>query len=384
MSQGKEHSAYWDIVKGLAIIAVVMGHCGIQPAFVYLFHLAVFFFVTGYFYNETRYGDDPFRYFSARLAGSWPRFFFYSACCVLLHNFFVTRGLYDPDTGLYNHTTMLTSVLHSAAMQNTETIEGALWFVPAWLLSSAIFGGIVWFGRMTGRRLGSLQIGFLQSDARNRTPGEKASLHRHPERIEAAATALGVAAAGITGLFLYDRKCYLPYNMHCAILVVPLYYAAWMMRRYFPSFKRYATWYGAAVSAVLLYLVNTKLYIFIDISAMSIPGIRYYPVSLLGIYFVLSLSALAERVPLLSKGLAFLGRHSFDIMALHFLVFKLVDLAYARLLPAAAAAGNLSGFPVAFRDRLEPFYLVLGLLIPVLIGCVLDQLVDFLLPRQSA
>ena len=92
MNQNTTRSAYWDIIKGLAIIAVVMGHCGILTRFVYLFHLAVFFFVTGYFYNENKYGDDPFRYFGARLAGCWPRYFFYSICLVLVHNFFVTHG----------------------------------------------------------------------------------------------------------------------------------------------------------------------------------------------------------------------------------------------------------------------------------------------------
>ena len=49
MSRAADRSSYWDIVKGFAVITVVMGHCGVFPAFVYLFHLAVFFFVTGFF-----------------------------------------------------------------------------------------------------------------------------------------------------------------------------------------------------------------------------------------------------------------------------------------------------------------------------------------------
>ena len=357
MSRNTERSAYWDIVKGFAIIAVVMGHCGIMTAFVYLFHLAVFFFVTGYFYNENKYGDDPFRYFGVRLAGCWPRFFFYSICCVLVHNFFVTHGLYA-NAELYNHTTMLTYILHSASMQCTETMQGAMWFVPAWLLSSACFGGIVWFGRTAARRIGG------------------------SSRIEPAVIALGVLAAGITGLFLYDRQCYLPYNLHCAILVIPLYYAAWMMRRHLPSFKRFTTWYGALTSAVLLHLVNTRLRIYIDISAMSIPGVSYYLISLLGIYLVLSLSVLAERIQWLSKGLAFLGRHSFDIMALHFLVFKLIDLVYARFAAVSATAENLAGFPVGFRGELEPVYLALGVLLPALAGWAVDRISRFLLPEK--
>ena len=107
-------SFYWDIVKGLGIIAIVLGHSGyFAGAFVYLFHLALFFFITGYFYNEAKYGDDPFAYFGARLSGAWPRYFFYAAVFVLLHNFFVGHGLYAGQPA-YNHTMMLLLFLPGA------------------------------------------------------------------------------------------------------------------------------------------------------------------------------------------------------------------------------------------------------------------------------
>lgn len=65
-TQKKARSLYWDIVKGWGIIAIVLGHTGyFAGAFVYLFHLALFFFITGYFYNETKYGDTPFLYFGS-------------------------------------------------------------------------------------------------------------------------------------------------------------------------------------------------------------------------------------------------------------------------------------------------------------------------------
>ena len=104
-TQKKARSLYWDIVKGWGIIAIVLGHTGyFAGAFVYLFHLALFFFITGYFYNETKYGDTPFLYFGSRLAGAWPRYMFYTLFFVLLHNFFVTHRLYAGQE-LYNHTT---------------------------------------------------------------------------------------------------------------------------------------------------------------------------------------------------------------------------------------------------------------------------------------
>ena len=61
----KKRIAYWDNLKFLMIVFVVMGHfilennSGISsPAFksigtfIYLFHMPVFFFISGYFYKK--------------------------------------------------------------------------------------------------------------------------------------------------------------------------------------------------------------------------------------------------------------------------------------------------------------------------------------------
>ena len=55
----KENSHVFSIMKGLGIIFVVVGHTSYSPVhnFVYLFHLAVFYFVAGYFFKD-KYIDD--------------------------------------------------------------------------------------------------------------------------------------------------------------------------------------------------------------------------------------------------------------------------------------------------------------------------------------
>ena len=50
----KAYNTTFSIMKGLAIISVVLGHCAIHPFindFVNQYHLAVFFFVAGYFFK---------------------------------------------------------------------------------------------------------------------------------------------------------------------------------------------------------------------------------------------------------------------------------------------------------------------------------------------
>lgn len=352
-TQQKDRSLYWDIVKGWGIIAIVLGHTGyFAGAFVYLFHLALFFFITGYFYNEKKYGDAPFIYFGSRLAGAWPRYMFYTLFFVLLHNFFVTHGLYNGQE-VYNHTKMLTAWMSSLSFNSPEQIQGALWFVPVWLVSSGLFAGCIWFGRKVSRL----------SDGSN--------------TVKLTACAASSIMIGLIGLFLNMRSCSLPYNLHTALLVVPLYLIAWFMQLFLTDFRRYTVWYGCLVSAILLHLINTKLHIFIDLASMHIPGILFYPVSVIGIYFVLSLSDLSERINILAKIIAFLGRHSFDIMAVHFTVFKLLDFAYARFI-LKNIPETLSSFPVAFRYELGPFYILIGLFLPALIGWCVDRVTAYL------
>ncbi len=359
MNQPTEsRSLYWDVVKGLGIIAIVLGHTGyFAGAFVYLFHLALFFFITGYFYNEKKYGDAPFLYFGVRLAGSWPKYMFYTLFFVLLHNFFVNHGLYTGQE-LYNHTMMLANWMKGISFNCPEQMQGALWFVPVWLVSAGIFAGCVWFGRIASRRFTALS-------------GQAGKLWF---------CGLSSAFIGFIGFFLNMRKCGLPYNLQAALLVVPIYFLAWMMKLYLPNFKRYMPWYGCILSAFLLTQCNSRLHIFVDLASMSVPGLWFYVVSVIGIYFVLSLACLMERLTPVSRVLAFLGRQSFDIMAVHFTVFKLLDYGYASFV-LGSMPENLSAFPVSFRYELGPAYILVGLFVPAVIGLVVDKAAGFLKGR---
>ncbi|BBK78210.1 acyltransferase family protein [Clostridium butyricum] len=50
---------YWDIIKGLGILAVVLGHsgCGIKAIgrILYFYHMGLFFFISGALFNEKKH-----------------------------------------------------------------------------------------------------------------------------------------------------------------------------------------------------------------------------------------------------------------------------------------------------------------------------------------
>lgn len=178
---------------------------------------------------------------------------------------------------------------------------------------------------------------------------------------------------GLAGVFLNMRSCPLPYNLQAALLVVPVYLIAWLMQQFFSNFRHYTVWYGCLISALLLHLTNTKLHIFIDLASMHIPGVLF--LSDLHHWNLLRPFALrpVRAHQTAGKGPCLFRRHSFDIMAIHFTLFKLIDFAYARFI-LKEIPETLSNFPVSFRYEMGPFYILIGLFLPALIGWCIDRI----------
>lgn len=81
--------SYWDILKGLGIIFVVMAHANIFAREINWFHLELFFFVSGFLLNPKKcmdYGE----FFLHKLKTLWKTFVMYNAVFFLLHDFFIS------------------------------------------------------------------------------------------------------------------------------------------------------------------------------------------------------------------------------------------------------------------------------------------------------
>lgn len=76
----------WDMVKGIGIILMVLGHSGIPYYiydFIYLFHMGLFFFVSGYFLklpkdlDNVKWHQDYYCFFKKKLKALWLPFIEY-------------------------------------------------------------------------------------------------------------------------------------------------------------------------------------------------------------------------------------------------------------------------------------------------------------------
>lgn len=96
MSLNYKYNPTFAIMKGFAIFSVVLGHCApfdFIEKFVNQYHLAVFFFVAGYFFKE-KYLDNPHVFFWKKIKSLYLPYIAYCLTFLLLHNVFYKINLY--------------------------------------------------------------------------------------------------------------------------------------------------------------------------------------------------------------------------------------------------------------------------------------------------
>ena len=93
----KKRDVEIDLVKGLAIILMVIGHTE-TPAqnFIYLFHMAVFFMSSGYFHKDRVSEDIPsvLQFVIRKIKGLWLPYALWTAIYSILHNVFIDWNIY--------------------------------------------------------------------------------------------------------------------------------------------------------------------------------------------------------------------------------------------------------------------------------------------------
>lgn len=91
-----------SIAKGLGIICMVIGHSGCPSSlrdFIYMFHIPLFFLISGYCFKE-KYLTDFKLFATKRIHGLYLPFVKYSIMFLLLHNLFFKIGIYNAHYGV--------------------------------------------------------------------------------------------------------------------------------------------------------------------------------------------------------------------------------------------------------------------------------------------
>lgn len=125
----------FSIMKGIAIISVVIGHCAPFPfveSFVNQYHLAVFFFVAGYFFKEKYIGDIQF--VVKKVKSLYVPYVISGIVFFLLHP--ILEYLYIYDVPLSIDKWHLVTFDLCVRLTTSDPLMGAMWFCSALLFVS--------------------------------------------------------------------------------------------------------------------------------------------------------------------------------------------------------------------------------------------------------
>ena len=344
-----------DILKGIGIVSVVLGHGGTllpgweqisTTAFVYLYHLMVFFFAAGMVYNPEKY-RDPYVYIGRQIKGSLPLYVCYGIVFLLLHNALGAMGLLDVQPYALSETVIWgVSIL---TFQHTELLLGPLWFVPMFLLAKSFFA-----------------VGFQKA---------------HQSRCRLLLHLIVIVAAAAVGLYTNYYGMYLPFHVQTAFLGIPVIYLGYLFNRYREKLIPFANPLTAILTGAFMYWFLKQNMGYIELSQNSIISpLLFYPITLIGMWFCVSVAASIQKIPLLTKLFSYFGSISFHIMALHMLVFKIFDRICGQVLHWDAQL--ITRFPTAL-DNIGLVYTILGLGISASIVFILTKAAEKFNPPSA-
>ena len=145
MSNSKRNEEI-DIIKAIGIICVVAGHSSApMPKIIFLFHVAIFFIASGFFYKES-YSEtfkDVKNFIIKKIKSLWIPYFICNSCFVLLNNIFIKLNIYTNNAEIlsygfgeytsvskyFSFSDMLINIAKSTYFSGCTILASALWFV---------------------------------------------------------------------------------------------------------------------------------------------------------------------------------------------------------------------------------------------------------------
>lgn len=143
-----------DIVKGIGIVMMVLGHSGfIYSSYFTTFHMALFFIVSGYLYNDEASTSvkSMKAYILKRLKALWFPYVVANVIFILLNNIFIDLNIYTTNpliegvggmnigvaAGKMSLVDMFIGIVKCFFFGGGTTLGGALWFLRA------LFAGLI-------------------------------------------------------------------------------------------------------------------------------------------------------------------------------------------------------------------------------------------------
>lgn len=338
--------SYWDIVKGVGIILIVLGHSGFPvysiQVMINYFHLSIFFFVSGALYKD-KYSEDPIAFMGRKLKSIYIPTIKYAIFFILMNNILINLNIYSTQIGyemIYpkNYITIyeMIKMVSDAILNATYAVElgGAMWMVFPLMVSIAIFATIRF----------------------------SANKFKIPYNLKEYYIIICIIIFSIIGILFTIKSYKLAWRSEISMMVMVVVYAGYIYGKYKDIFK-FNIVIALLSILVLFYFYNIGLEVSFAAGTIKLP-VLFYIATFLGIYLILFLSKILMGYKLLSKIISLLGKNSFHIMALHFLSFKIIN--FLDVVANKKPVFMIAMFPYS-NANLWVFNLIIGILVPVIL-----------------
>lgn len=344
----KQRDPVLDSMRGIGIVLMVLGHAGFPgSSFIYLFHMALFFMLSGWFFSPHT-GESAHRlarFAKRKVVTLWLPFVAANTVYTLLTNLFLKVNILTGDERILDLpgnlvTTPVTikdiigRTAHWSVFDGGTQLGGAMWFIQALFQISLLYAGVEFLLKKQLRSGDTLILQGLLA-------GVLLWLGWQAQRIGWNVWGLGIAAS-----------CY------C------LFYLGVVLHRVqHPHGPARGALCCAGAFVVLLVLGQFGS---VGLAGNSYPGPLYLlAASLAGWMLVYEGAHLLARVPAVSGAFSALGRATMPIVILHFLAFKPVT--WLGLLATGGESYLLAAFPIYFTGGAWwVAYTAAGLALPLL------------------
>lgn len=337
-----------SMAKGVAIILMVMVHAHFSNyggKFVNMFHMPLFFFMSGYCFKEA-YLDNFKEYLKKRIKGAYWPYVKWSLFFLLLHNIFFAINIYNGDYGYkgivsqyYNCEDFLRhGILVFTTMTGEEQLLGGYWFLHSYMIAAILsFLIIKVFRKRTLMTLGGggvlLLLCFIMLYIKKSIP-----YYVSPREV--------LAAFFIVMGYVY-KKSKLKFEEHPVIVII---------------------------IGLALVLIGTKHW---QCGMLILTWQKVIPYSIsaiAGTLMVFSLCKYLSKMTFVEKLLTYIGDRTLDVLTWHFLSFKAISLLI--IVTYAMPIKRLAEFPVIDEYACQGWwilYLMTGIVISLVIELVLSK-----------
>ena len=360
MGAEKKRNTTIDIVKGIGVFCVVAGH-SLFPGthFISLFHVAVFFIASGYFFKESysENGKNLFLFVKRKFITLWLVYVVWMAIFTLLHNFFIEIHVYTNDPRLLEYVpdTLATLKEPMSWAEMGKNIAKAFVFHAGTEMGSAF-----WFIE-TLMEL-AVTYGIIDFALKKIVKDEAKKILLYQTIVSVVFLILGFICAKTNHTLLGVSKM---------LSVYILYHGGYVMKRS----RIYEKKWNNGVHFVVLVLSLAVLLGCDRIGLIALSVNEYVsPLFLLvasfaGWSFLYETSFFVQKIAYLPTALICMGRNTLAVVVLHLLCFKIVNL--FGVIFSGKPACLIAAFPVLYEGGAWWIaYTAVGLGVPIALNCL--------------